>query len=153
MKTEQTTCLIRSIIAVFITLLSTGLGFFGGLLAELPYSMEGPSRGGWIAGVISGLIVGIIYCIFAIYQLLKGPGRKRFIIYGTSAGIAAGVISAATAHFTLMTVYPPLPIILVIGLACGVAAGATLGLIGSALFAATIKETTPQIIPEQNNDQ
>ena len=145
MKTKHTT--------VFITLAATGLGLIGGFLAEELYDIEGPPLFGWIAGIVSGLIVGVAYCMFLMRRISKSPSRKHFILCGTVSGLVAGIISATTVHIVLMCVSGLNLFALGIGILCGIVAGAILGLIASALFAKAIKKTTPQITAEQNDGE
>jgi len=122
------------VVAGLTIIASAGLGFILGGLAQLLYGFE-RFAGGWASGGVLGTLVGLGYVITLVRQRIAGTRDGYFVLWGTLAGIVAGVVAAAGVHGVLMCAVPRwAPDLLGIGVLFGVGAGAVLGLISSSLF-------------------
>lgn len=135
------------IVSALITLASTGMCFFLGAFAEVPYGIEDSTGVGWIAGLILGFGAAIAY-LFTIEKKRSCPiFSAHFLMYATLTGTGAGTAAALILHIALMIAYNTFePLIIAIGIGFGVAAGSILGIIAAALLkkAYNIKGPAPQ---------
>ncbi len=126
----------RGFYQVFLFDLSAISGWIGAIfggLAELPYGIGTSTGAGWISGLISGVIVAIAYS-----SVMIRSSEKDFVSLskkGLRVGIVAGTCSTVVIHITLVIVYSYFqPIVLLVGLLCGIVMGALTGLVSNKIF-------------------
>ena len=145
------------IVSTIIIIASTGLGYIFGALAEHLYmSSNTPySATGWITGLISGLVVAILYLITIEAKRNCPIFSAHFMLYATLAGTAAGTASATALHITLIIARNEFePIFLAGGIAFGLVAGSILGIIAAALLKKEYStKTLPTTPTEEENTE
>ena len=131
-------------------IVGTGLGVFGGLAH---------SENAWLAGGVLGLVSGIV--VGVCYSLAIGRfNQKRrvwwgVLIYGTLIGAMAGLVSSASVHLPIYLQslgHDFARLVLYIGILCGPAAGAILGLISSLIVFKCYNNSSVSSIQNQKTE-
>ncbi|MDH4203600.1 MAG: hypothetical protein OEV87_12010 [Phycisphaerae bacterium] len=126
-----------------VTLLAAMTGRYFGDDSERAYIFV-HDPGGGRAGLFFGLLVGICYASLVTHWLEKRKPVKSVIGFATSAGMAAGIVSATLVHMMLMIVINDTNCSgIVIGIPYGVGAGAVLGLISGLILRKLYNEPQP----------
>ncbi len=128
-----------------LTLVSMGIGFILGEWAEFLYVGEQHEGIGWLSGIIFSFLAGIIYSFLLKHFHEKKQSGITVLKHGLLMGIATGVICSTCLHIVLMIYFNELAIEeMLFGDIFGIAAGAILGLISTAIFKGCYKKQIVQ---------